>query len=568
MQSNAAIDDIRWQAEECEKVLDSFEYFLDEYGYIEDKDSSKAIKFALWPEQRNVITRIMVALFVVILKARQLGLTWIVAAYCLWLAITKPLQLIVIVSSKEDTAKEFLGRIKFMLIRLPEWLAPKLVRETTEELEFEHIDDGKPVNSVIKSLPTTKSGAQSKTPTLLVIDEAHESQYVGRLYAASYPGIEAAKGKIIVIANSVKDTPGWPWVRSIFIGAMKGVNDFCHVFLSWRAHPGRPQRVVSGEFDKAGQPMTEFKSATLRSGGKDGGQMDEEDFIQHYPDTVEEALSIIGGSYFGTTLKRHDKTRKGIVGNLARNKDGEIEFTPDSRGIIEVWRFPYYLVQGWDGVHWARRYCLGSDVSEGLGQTFSVGYVLDRHLDELACRVRTNRLDAYRWADLLHLLSQWYCNATDWTRTGGVSTDKAVICVERTGAGQTTVKRLKDAGANQYCQLIEAQIGGGHTKEYGWSESQQAKQDLSEDLRAWFRTTRGTVYCAVLIDEASTWIKHEGTMKLGPEEGHFGDCVIAGGCTIQASHFVGAGPERIKAPDVGWMARAIEEKGKGTGWTA
>ena len=560
MSGNAAIDETKQRLEECFRVIGSFLYFVAAYCWIEAKDSGKAIRFQLWPEQEHIIPKIINNLLVVILKARQLGLTWLVAAYCLWLAITKPLQLIVIVSSKEDTAKEFLGRIKFILVRLPEWMVPKIVRETTEELEFKHTDEtGHPLNSVIKSMPTTKSGAQSKTPTVMVIDEAHESRDVGRLYAASKPGIEAAGGKVIVIANSVKDTGGWPWVRGIFVGAMRGINDFVHVFLPWWAHPGRSREMV--EDPDTHKPIARFKLEQIRGG------MDAEDFSQHYPETEDEAISILGGSYFRTTLKRHNKTRKGIMGNLTRNKDGEIEFTEDPRGIVEVWRFPYYLVQGWNGEHWARRYCGGSDVSEGLGQSFSVAHILDRHLDELVCRVRTSRTDAYQWAELLHLLSEWYCNAVDWTRTGGVSTDKALLCVERTGAGQTTVKRLKDLGANQYCQLIEGQIGGGHTKEYGWSESQQAKQDLSEDLRTWFRTLKGTLYDAVLVDEASTWIKHEGSMKLGPEEGHFGDSVISAGCTIQASHYVGAGPERIKAPEVGWMARQMEKKEVQTGWT-
>jgi hypothetical protein len=148
-----------------------------------------------------------------------------------------------------------------------------------------------------------------------------------------------------------------------------------------------------------------------------------------------------------------------------------------------------------------------------------------------------------------------------------VSRETSTICAENTGAGQTTVRRLKELGVNQYLRMIEGQMGGGHTTVYGWSESQQAKQDLSEDLRTWFRNMKGTLYDAILVDEASTWIKHEGSMKLGPEEGHYGDCVIAAGCTIQASHFIGRGPERIKAPEVGWMARQIEEKGVRTGWT-
>lgn len=260
-------------------------------------------------------------------------------------------------------------------------------------------------------------------------------------------------------------------------------------------------------------------------------------------------------------------TSKGITGNLIRTKDGTIEFEEAKRGILEVWRYPYYLTQGWDREHWSKRYCGGADVSEGLGQSYSVGYILDRERDEFVCRIRTNRTDAYTWAEQLHLLSDWYCNVRYWTRTGGLGREKAVLCVERTGAGQTTVKRLIELGANQYLRMIEGQQGGGHTKEFGWGETQQAKHDLSEDLRAWFRNMKGTLYDAILLDEASTWIKHEGSQRLGPEEGHLGDCVIAAGCTIQASKFLGGSPERIKHFDTGWMAKILEERQQQTGWT-
>jgi len=588
MQNNAAIDEIRWQAEECDCVLNSFEYFLDEYVWIEDKATNQPIKLTLWPDQRKVLPIFFNDLLIIILKAHQLGYTWLfVAAYALYLSITKSLHQVVINSFNEDAGKEIMDRVNFIRYRLPDWLLPKIGTDNSLYLEFLHTDEhGAPAPSIIQVIPATEKGGQGKTPNVMIFDESCWNRYVSTAYNGSLPGITQAKGQIIIISNALKTAPGWPFTRSIYTGSMNGQNDFTRVFLPWWANPGRSRKIVSGMIDGKGQPMTEFKLAMFRSGGKDGGQMDEEDFKQRYPETEDEAISIFGGSYFGTTLKRHTKTCKGITGNLyigktnvlaiddlkkalknAQDSESGIRFVPDERGILEVWRFPYYLVDGWNGDHWARRYCGGSDVGEGLGKTFSVNYVMDRLLDEFACRLRSNRIDAHRWADLLYVLSEWYCNTTAWTRTGGVRKTKSILCVERTGAGQTTVKRLKDLGANQYVRLIETKIGAEFTKQYGWSETNQAKHDLSEDLRTWFRVMKGTLYDAILIDEASTWIQHEGNRTLGPEEGHFGDCVIGAGCMVQASHFMGRSPERIKAPDTGWMARQIEKNKEKTGWT-
>lgn len=560
MSGNAARDEIREHLEECCRVIGSFEYFVRDWVWIEDKENHQAIPFALWPAQEGIIPQIIGSAWLIILKARQLGLTWIIAAYCLWLAISRPLQQILVISYNQDVAQEFLGRIRFMLARLPSWMVPTVKRDTSEFLEFEHTDGGKPVNSIIQSLPTTPKGGQSKTPTLLVVDESAWNQYFREIYTATEPGIEAAKGRIIVISNAIKTAPGWPFTRELMTNALQGLNIFLPIFLSWTAHPGRPTDPVIDPNTK--QPLPRFIWTQKHEKNKA-----DEDIVEHYPSTIDEAISTLGGSYFGATLKRHTHTCRGAVGYLQRDREKQIEFIPDPRGPLEVWRWPYYLVEGWDNNHWTRRYCMGSDVSEGLGASYSVGYVMDRGLDEFVARLRSNRIDAYQWADMLYLLSEWYCSCRDWTRLGGVSRETALICAENTGAGQTTVKRLAQLGAQQYLRMIEGQQGGGHTTVYGWSESQQAKQDLSEDLRTWFRLMRGTLYDAVLVDEASTWIRHEGSMKIGPEEGHFGDCVIGAGCTIQASHFIGRGPERIKPPDTGYMAKYIEKQQRLTGWT-
>ena len=585
-----AIDEIRWQSEECDKVLDSFEYFLDEYVWIEDKASNQPLKLTLWPDQRSVIPVIRNNLLIVILKAHQLGYTWLfVAAYSLYLSITKGMHQVVINSFSEDAGKEIMDRVNFIRHRLPDWLMPKIGTDNSLYLEFLHTDDaGAPVPSVIQVIPATEKGGQSKTPNVMIFDESCWNRYVSTAFSGSLPGITQAQGQIIIISNAIKTAPGWPFTRSIYTGSIKGENDFKRIFLPWWANPGRSREVVKqldGEtmVDGKGQPMSRFKLQQLRSGGRDGGMMDEEDFIQRYPETEEEAISILGGSFFGQTLKRHTGTCTGVTGSLyvggqdvigiddikaaLLRADNEIEFVSDARGPLEIWRFPYNLVKGWTGDHWSRRYCGGSDVSEGIGESYSVGYVMDRLRDEFVCRGRSNRIDAYRWGTLMYVLSVWYSGALEWSRVGGVTREIALLCVELTGAGRTTVKRLQDLGASQYLKMIEAQQGAGHTKQYGWQETQQAKHDLSEDLRTWYRTMRGTLYDAVLLDESSTWIKHDGTQRIGPEEGHYGDCVIGAGCTIQASHFLGGSPVRVRPPDAGWMASQIEQRRKQTGWT-
>jgi len=504
---------------ECFKVMESFSYFLDKYVYIEDKESGIAIPFKLWPEQKRILPDLLYVVLLIMIKARQLGLTWLCAALALWLSITKSLQLTVCISAKEEWAIEFLDRVKFIMVRLPPWMVPPILIENNQMLRF---DCGENLYSDIKSLTTTEEGAQSKTPTLLILDETARNRHIRSIFASSKPGIDAGGGRIIMISNSIKDGVGWFFTRGIYKASMLGLNTFKRVFLSWRAHPKRPADFIKRQIN-------------------DG--MDPQDVSWHYPATETEAISAVSGSYFGLSLAKHENSEAdGHIGSLFEDNIGEIILnTDDSKGPVEVWRYPYNQIDGYDGLPWINRYAIGSDVSEGLGLSYSVGYVLDRLLDEIICRVRSNRIPAHKWAEILFNLSRYY--------------DNALLCVERTGAGLTVVQILNEMGAEQYIETIQGKIGTPLTKKLGWGETDQKKHDLSEALRNWYSTTSGGFYCPYLFDESSTWIQTEGSRRLGPEDGALGDCVIAGGLTVIASEWLGGRPIKTKEPVSGWLKK-------------
>lgn len=515
--------------QECIKVCDSFEYFLDEYVYIEDKKSGDAIRFKLWPGQKRILPILLIARLIISIKARQLGITWLIAAYVLWLSITHMMHLAVVISAKEEWAVEFLDRVRFMRDRLPIWLYPKCSKDSTQHMQFEYGPTCKGETaeySDIKSLATTIEGAQSKTPNVLVMDETSRNRYARQIFGSSKPGIDKAGGQIIIISNSHKDGTGWSWTRGIYIGAMKALNGFHRIFMSWRDCPERPDN---------------FKEIQLSEG------MDEQDFSEQYPETEEEAISVAGGSFFRGVLDRHKSFilgAKGVIKKFDKNNQTVYEFREESRGILEIWRYPYRLTQQVNE-KWTNRYCIGSDISEGLGRSYSVAYVMDRLTHDIVARLRSNRVDAYTWADMLYELSQYYENA--------------LINPESTGAGQTTIKRLHDLNANLYLRVVEDKVGKQVTQKIGWHESRESKQILCGELKQWLRVTDGFVFCELLIDECSTYIKHENG-ELKPEEGHFGDCVIAAGCTILANIFIDKPPERVTSEITGWLKDYRREK--------
>jgi hypothetical protein len=69
--------------------------FLNTYGQIYDADLSDWMSFHLWPEQERTLRTIHANQLVCVLKARQLGLTWLALGYILWLRHVQPLAALV-----------------------------------------------------------------------------------------------------------------------------------------------------------------------------------------------------------------------------------------------------------------------------------------------------------------------------------------------------------------------------------------------------------------------------------------------------------------------------------------
>src|SRR5574339_598692 len=98
-----------------------FGYFVDKYCKIYDATIANWIPFELWPDQVMVAEEFVNNRLVVILKARQLGQTWLVLCYILWLMLFHPIVTILLFSRRETEAIYLLDkRLKGIYQRLPE----------------------------------------------------------------------------------------------------------------------------------------------------------------------------------------------------------------------------------------------------------------------------------------------------------------------------------------------------------------------------------------------------------------------------------------------------------------
>jgi hypothetical protein len=188
------------------------------------------IPFRLWADQAGTLDAINLHRLVIILKARQLGLTWLVLGFALWLLLFFPAATILLFSRRDDEAVDLLKtRLRGMYDRLPDWLKVRgFVVDNDHEL---HLSNG----SRALAFPTT--AGDSYTATLVIVDEADLLPDLDRLIRAVKPTVDAG-GKMILLSRSDKSRPQSPFKR-IYNSAKAKLTEWFPVFLPWTARPDR-----------------------------------------------------------------------------------------------------------------------------------------------------------------------------------------------------------------------------------------------------------------------------------------------------------------------------------------
>ena len=96
-------------------------YFINNYAKI-SHPLRGLIPFKTYDFQSELIDTMALHRFVVCLKARQLGISTITAAYITWLILFHRDKNVLIVATKLATAANMVRKVKIILKNLPEWM--------------------------------------------------------------------------------------------------------------------------------------------------------------------------------------------------------------------------------------------------------------------------------------------------------------------------------------------------------------------------------------------------------------------------------------------------------------
>jgi hypothetical protein len=411
---------------ELKRCAVSAVWFTAQYIQIYDATDRAWIPFDLWREQGQVLLALLKYQLIVVLKARQLGMTWLMLAYALWLMLYRPAAVVLLFSRRDDEARHLLERLKGMYLALPDWMqdvarqnrqGPRLVTDNEHVLEFGN-------GSVARAFPP--NAGDSYTASFVLVDEADLVPDLGKLMASVKPTIDGG-GTMALVSRADKSKPNSEF-KNVYRAAKAKLNSWLPVFLPWSVRPGR---------DAAWYEAQKTDSLT-RTGGLDY-------LWEQYPETDDQALAPNQKDKrlpLPWLLQCYQSSAPLSLDQLP----GEAPLIPG----LEIYALPGFR----------RTYVIGADTAEGNPHSDdSAASVLDKDTGEEVATL-AGRYEPATFASYLDELSRFYNGAS--------------ILVERNNHGHAVLLWLREHSRARRLR--------GYDGRDGWLTNARGKAQLYADV--------------------------------------------------------------------------------------
>lgn len=487
------------------KLRDDFAFYAPRALKIRTKDG-EIVPFRLNDGQKillETINKQMEAegrVRIIILKARQLGLSTMVGGWLYHRVSHFPAQKAAVVTHHADSTKALFDLTRRFYDNTPEALKPSTKYSSRRELKFDKLDSGYMV--------ATAGGdgiARGETLTLAHISElafwpksTAKDNLNGLLQA-----IPNTKGSAVFIESTANGVSGEFY--EMWKGAVEGTNGFVPVFLPWFLDASYVEPVPEG-FERT--PDEErladdhgLSDEQLMWRRRKVAQNGLDLFKQEYPSTPEEAFLTTGRPVFNPEqLSRlYDKAPRtaptlGLIGDT---------FQEDRRGELKQF-IPHDP---------SETYYIGADVAMGVrGGDYSVAQVLDSEKRQVAV-----------WRGHVH--PDYFANVL---QSLGFLYNTAKIAVESNNHGILTCTRLgKDmAYPNFFTETVYDKLDDKDTVNLGFRTTTKTKPLIIDQLRASLRDNELLLHDRTTIQELMTYIVNDnGVMEA--EQGCHDDCVTS-----------------------------------------
>lgn len=294
-------------------------YFLGKYGVIQHPLKGK-VNFNLYDFQAKTLKSLMENDYNIVLKARQLGLSTLTAGYALWMMTFQQDKNILVIATKQETAKNLVTKVRVMHANLPAWLKQACVEDNKLSLRYKN-------GSQIKAVASSEESGRSEALSLLIIDEAAFIEKIDTIWGAAQQTL-ATGGRALIIStpNGVGN-----FFHKTWVDAESGVSNFNFIKLHWTVHPDRGQK-WRDEQDKLLGPSLAAQECDC-------------DFITSGRGVID-----------------------GLI--LEKMKEKDVREPIEKRGVDSnywIWKPPNYT----------KNYVVSADVSRGDGTDYSAFHIID-----------------------------------------------------------------------------------------------------------------------------------------------------------------------------------------------
>ena len=487
------------------RLFEDFEFYSKASLKIRTKEGDIA-PLALNEAQRilnDAVTKQMASegkVRVIILKARQQGLSTYVGGYLYFSVSQRPAAKALVITHHSDSTRALFDMTKRYHENCPEILKPHTKYSSRRELSFDVLDSSYVV-------ATAGGEAIGRGETLTHVHASEIAFWPKSTAQENWNGLTQAvpntKGTAIFVESTANGVNGVFY--DLWKGAVEGTNGYVPVFIPWFADstyrepvPANFERTPDEEdlVEKYGldDEQLVFRRRKIAQNGIDL-------FRQEYPSYPDEAFLTTGRPVFNPDqLQTCLENTHDVVQRLALEGD---EWLNNPRGELSLFR----------NHEEGERYVIGADVAMGVrGGDYSVAQILDSKKRQVG--IWRGHVHPDYYATVLYHLGMFF--------------NEAQIIVENNGHGILTCTRLgKDlAYPNFYTEVQLDKLTDRETVKLGFTTTAKTKPLIIDQLRAAMREEELELNCKVSIREMLTYIVTEsGAMEA--EAGCYDDCVMS-----------------------------------------
>ena len=437
---------------------------------------------------------------IIILKARQQGLSTMVGGYLYFKVSQNKAQKALVITHHADSTRALFDMTSRYHQNVPDILKPHTKYSSRKELSFDLLD-----SSYVIATAGSENAGRGETLTCAHLSELAfwPKSTADETFNGLVQAVPNTDNTAVFIESTANGMSGLFY--DLWQGAVDGTNGYYPVFIPWFADDAYREKVpdnfvrtpeeeeLAAEYALDNEQLM-FRRRKIAQNGIDL-------FRQEYPAYPDESFISTGRPVFNPEqLQECLKNTRDIEDKLALETD---EWVDNRRGELQTYR-----------KHDAAEiYYIGADVAMGVrGGDFSVAQVLDSKKRQVAT-FRAHCHPDY-FATVLYHLGQYY--------------NEAQICCENNSHGILTVTRLgKDmAYPNLYTQIQHDKVTDKETVTLGFTTTSKSKPLVIDKLRASMRDREIELNDKQTIREMLSYVVTE-TGAMQAEQGLHDDCVMS-----------------------------------------